>query len=250
MKGKKGYMAIKLDMSKAYDRVEWSFLETIMKNLGFDKQWIVLLMTCVTSVSYSVLVNGKPYGHISPMRGLRNGDPLSPYLFLLCAEGLSSLLQKATSEGSITGVPVAARGHKLTHFFFAYDSLLFCQGNFDEWCHIQQLLQIYERASEQRLNSTKTAIYFSRNTGGGFRDYIRSVVGISATKSYDKYLGSPAMVGRSKMKSFGEIQEWVSTKLGGWKEKFMFQAGKEVLLKAVVQAIPTYCMSVFALPKP
>jgi hypothetical protein len=162
MKGMKGYMAVKLDMSKAYDRVEWSFLEAMMKRLGFVEGWIFVIMRCVRSVTYSVLVNGVPYGNIITSRGLRQGDPLSPYLFLLVVEGLSSLIVRAEMDGRITGVPFSSRGLQLSHLFFADDNLLFCRANFTEWGNLLGILKSYEEASRQKLNSTKTSIFFQQ----------------------------------------------------------------------------------------
>jgi len=90
-----GYMGIKLDMSKAYDRVEWNFLEMAMLQLGFAERWVFLVVQCVRTVSYSVVVNGNPVGLIQPSTCIRQGDPLSHYLFFLCAESLNALLYKA-----------------------------------------------------------------------------------------------------------------------------------------------------------
>ena len=93
--GKDCYMAVKLDMSKAYNRVKWGFIEKVMERMGFHERWIALVMHCISTISYSILMNGVAYGSIIPTRGLRQGDPLSLYLFLLCADGLSSLINNA-----------------------------------------------------------------------------------------------------------------------------------------------------------
>jgi hypothetical protein len=104
-------------------------------------------MTCVKSVSYSVLVNRVPYGKIFPSRGLWQGDPLSPYLFLIVVEGLSSLPSKVEVENRITRVPLSARGYRLSHL--ADDSLLFCRATSEEWSNISRVLYTYEHASGQ-----------------------------------------------------------------------------------------------------
>ena len=102
-KGRKGSLAMKLDISKAYDRVEWEFLKGIMVRLGFPDLWIKRVMCCVSTPSFSVCINGKAYGTILPTRRLRQRDPLSPYLFLLCAEGFSALLAKSKEKGRKIG---------------------------------------------------------------------------------------------------------------------------------------------------
>jgi hypothetical protein len=125
--GKGGVMALKLDMSKAYDRVEWVYLEKLMEKMGFHPRWISLTMMCIRSVSYSILINGEPHGLIKPSRGLRQGDPLSPYLFLLCAKGLHHMIKQAEQHKQLQRVALCRNGPKITHLFFADDSLLFCR---------------------------------------------------------------------------------------------------------------------------
>ena len=242
-------MAVKLDMSKAYDRVEWRFLEEVIKCLGFELRWINLVMMCVTSVKYVVMVNGKPCGEIKPQKGLRQGDPISPYLFIICAEALGALMTKENEEGALTGVPTSNSGPRISHLFFADNNLLFCRANHTQWENLTNVLQIYETASSQRLNASKTLIIFSKNTSLEDKAKILEMSGLPSTQQYDNYLGLPALVGKSRVAAFKSITDRVWKRLQDWKLKFLFQAGREEILKAVIQAILTYCMNVFLLPR-
>ena len=112
-KGKIGHMAVKLDISKAYDRVEWEFLRRIMLKIGILNQWVHLVMETVCIASYSILINGEPTGFITPSCGIKQGDPLSPYLFLLCTEGLSSLIRRAIENHHLKGVVSCNGGVKM-----------------------------------------------------------------------------------------------------------------------------------------
>lgn len=100
-KAKVGDVALKIDISKAYDRVDWGFLERMMLKLGFDRNWTDLVMLCVRTVNYTALVNGEPVGPIVPQRGLRQRCPLSPYMFIICAQGLSCLVDRAVTCGDV-----------------------------------------------------------------------------------------------------------------------------------------------------
>lgn len=126
---KSAFMAIKTDMSKTYDRVEWSFLEALTLKLGFAEKWVKLLMFFISSVSYQVLINSVPKGRIKPSRGIRQGDPFSPFLFILCIEALISLLNGAKAEKRNTGLRIARASPSVSHLFFADDSLFLQSGN-------------------------------------------------------------------------------------------------------------------------
>ena len=246
--GEKGWLALKLDMSKAYDRVEWCFVEAMMHRLGFPVSWINLVMKCITTARFSCLINGVPYGDVVPQRGLRQGCPLSPYIFLLCAQGLSALFQQAERVALIQGLSCSRFGPRISHLFFADDSLVFCRAKQEECDVVKQILSAYELASGQLINFQKSAITFSPNVKPGIRDDILHCFGLAAAQAHDRYLGLPTMVGREKKKTFEIIKEKVWQKLQLWKGRLFSAGGREILIKAVASAIPTYTMSLFRLP--
>ena len=114
-----GKMALKLDINKAYNRVEWICLDKIMEKLGFNLRWRGLMMQCISFVIYFVHINGKPRGCISLPRGLHQGDHFSPYLFLICVEGLFALIKQFVYDGSMDGVSICRGGMSISHFFFS-----------------------------------------------------------------------------------------------------------------------------------
>ena len=218
-------MALKLDMSKAYDWLEWVFLEKIMIKMGFCNKWVDLVSACIRSVTYSILLNGQPYGLITPSCGLRQDDPLSPYLFLLVTEGLHALFKKAEENENIMGVSLCAASPQVFHLLFADDSLVFCRATIAECVQIQSLLFIYEQASGQSINRGKTSIFFSTNTPHTLRNAISIFLGVPVSHQYEHYLGLPSLVGRDKKRSFSLIKERIWKKLKGWKEKLLSKAG-------------------------
>ena len=162
--GNIAHMALKLDISKTYNRVEWDYLKALMLKMGFHQKWVDLIMAEVSSVSYSMLVNGSPSGFIKPSRGIHQGDPLSPYLFLLCTKGFSKLLGNVAHHRDLHGVSCSQNGPSITHLLFVDDSLLFCNTSLLK-CHtIKEILQAYKLASRQKINSDKCSIFFSTNT--------------------------------------------------------------------------------------
>ncbi|XP_023906329.1 uncharacterized protein LOC112018051 [Quercus suber] len=176
-KGKKGHMAVKLDISKAYDRVEWEFLQKIMLKIGLLEQWVNLAMETVHIASYSILINGEAKEFITPSRGIKQGDPLSPYLFLLCTEGLSSLIWRAMENQQLRGVLSCNGGVKISHLLFANDSLLFFEATTVECRNLLHILESYEKASGQAINRQKTKLFFSLNTRQQVKEDIQNMLG-------------------------------------------------------------------------
>ena len=243
-KGKNSACAVKLDMLKAYDRVEWHYLEAMLYILGFADSFVRLIMKCVTSVRFSVKVNGELLPFFTPSRGLRQGDPMSPYLFLFCGQGLTALLNNYGAYVD-RGIRVSYHSPWVNHLLFADDCLIFMSAKVHSAESLNAILQIYANCSGQAVNREKSSVYFSPNTHSDVRMALKQSLGIMVEAFSERYLGLPTAVGRITSGTFDHIDGRIRGKMNGWSEKNLACAGREVLLKTVIQAIPTYSMSCF-----
>jgi hypothetical protein len=169
---KNRFCALKLDMRKAYDRLEWSYLEAVMIKLGFHRLWVRMVMRLVSTVSFQVLFNGGKLRKFKPSRGVRQGDPISPYLFLLAAEGLSCLLKHHSLSSELNGLKVASSAPTVSHLLFADDSLLLFKADVGSVEKIQLLLDKYCLASGQRINRDKSSIHFSKRCPASVKESV------------------------------------------------------------------------------
>ncbi|KAA3458125.1 reverse transcriptase [Gossypium australe] len=240
---------LKLDMSKAYDRVDWNFIKKVMMKMGFEKGWVDMVFKCVSSISYSVIVNGTTSESFLSLRGLRQGDPLSLFLFLFCGEGLSSLMRLAKANNTIKGVKASRSGLAISHLLFADDCILFVEATKKCATSLKQILLEYEMNSGQCVNFDKSTIFLSKNTQERERRTISQVLNVRTSNDIERYLGLPSMVGRRKRSSFQNLKDRFKQKIDNWSIRSLSQGGKEVFIKAVLQAIPTFSMTCFLLPK-
>ncbi|XP_057425990.1 uncharacterized protein LOC130719383 [Lotus japonicus] len=216
--------------------------------MGFPPNWVTLIMGCVTTVNFSIMLNGAPQAPFVPQRGLRQGDPLSPYLFILCGEVFSSLINKVVMSAALHGIKVARSAPVISHLLFADDSIIFARSTREEMECVKNILSTYERVSGQVINLDKSTLIGSRNVPQNRLNELKGLLNVKAVECFDKYLGLPTMIGRSKTQIFNFVKDRVWKKLKGWKESALSRAGREVLIKAVAQAIPSYVMSCFILP--
>ncbi|XP_061993345.1 uncharacterized protein LOC133711206 [Rosa rugosa] len=173
-------------------------------------------------VRYSFLVRGKQRGVVTPSRVLRKGDPLSPYLFLIGAEGFSALLQMKQRDGLLSGIELCRDAPSVNHLLFADDSMLYAK------CRFGGLLS---------------------DTRHYIQEEVSSLLGVENVDSHEKYLGLPTYVGREKTSTFQYIKDNLAKKLKNWQGKLLCGAGKDILIRVVAQALPTFAISVFQLTK-
>ncbi|KAA3488779.1 reverse transcriptase [Gossypium australe] len=186
----------------------------MMRKMGFDPNWINSIMKCTSTVSYSVVLNGQAGDIFHPTRGLRQGDPLSLFLFLICGEGLSSLMRMALRER-----------------------------------HLKGIVAFYGNCLGQRVNFDKSTVFFSSNTKGEENGLVTRILGARSSNDPERYLGLSNMVGRRKKEAFQNLKDRFKQRIDNWSIQHLSQCGKEVFIKAILQVIPTYTMAYFLLPK-
>ncbi|XP_042950122.1 uncharacterized protein LOC122282236 [Carya illinoinensis] len=166
----------------------------------------------------------------------------------MCAKALTALLNQAEQSGLITPAPIGRGLILVNHLFFTDDSILFYQATPLEHLNVLKILKIYEKASGQVLNKEKSIIFFSKNTKQDDKHQILKLAGVNSCSKFERYLGLPALVVRRKVVEFHGLIDRTWARVTNWKSKYLSAVGKEVLLKAVLQAIPTYSMGIILLP--
>lgn len=188
---------------------------------------------CLTTVSYSISFQGANIGSIIPKRGPRQCDPLSPYLFLLCVEGLSLSLKTASNNTSISGCRICPQASAVTRLLFADNSLLFFKASADEAHAVKEILNQYEFFSGQAVNYQKSAIFFSSNIRTDKHAEIKNILQVHTDIGNSKYLGLPSLIGKSKKSVFSYLKDKIWAKIKSWSTKLLSRAGKDVLLRNV-----------------
>ncbi|KAG7551702.1 Ribonuclease H domain [Arabidopsis thaliana x Arabidopsis arenosa] len=247
-KGRKGWMLLKLDLEKAYDRIRWDFLEETLLTAGLSVEWTNRIMACVTGPSMRILWNGEQTDAFKPARGLRQGDPLSPYLFVLCLERLCHMIEVEVGRKTWTPISISRGGPKLSHVCFADDLILFAEASVSQVRVIRRVLEKFCLASGQKVSLEKSKIFFSSNVSREMEGLITAESGIGSTRELGKYLGMPVLQKRINKETYGEVLERVSSRLAGWKSKTLSLAGRVTLTKAVLSAMPVHTMSAIMLP--
>ncbi|CAA0833358.1 DNAse I-like superfamily protein, partial [Striga hermonthica] len=246
--GPHAFMAIKLDMEKAYNRVEWICIKVIMRKMGFHGKFINWILSCISHPTFSFNLNGANCGFVKATRGIRQGDPLSPYLFIIVSEVLSSYLHYLMTSRQFKGIKIAKNAPMLSHLLFADDALVFCKA--DDY-HARLMLNIlhnYKGFTGQKVNLHKSSMFLSRNCRPDMVCRISAILSGVVVKRSSRYLGLPLGIGAFKRDAFQFVEESVKARIESWKNNLLSPAGKEVLIKSVLQALPIFVMSCFLLP--
>lgn len=238
----------KIDFHKAFDSVSWGFMEWTLTQMNFPKQWREWIRACVLSASASILINGSPTSPIKLRRGLRQGDPLSPFLFTLIAEPLNLLIKKAVSLSLWEGVEICRGGLKITHLQYADDTVLFCPPKLEFLENIKRVLILFHLASGLQINFHKSSL-MGINIEPKLLDHMASQLLCKVGSLPFVYLGLPIGGSASRINLWEPVIAKIEKKLASWKGNLLSIGGRVTLIKSCLASLPLYYMSLLPMPK-
>jgi len=246
-KKKKSGILLKLDFEKAYDTIDWVSMDMVLKEMGFGEKWRKWVRVCTTTPRISILFNGSPCKPFKMGRGLRQGDPLSAFLFVLMAEVMNRLLLRASSMGLFQGLQVGRQGVTITHLQFAEDTLLFCEAKEESLQNIKGLLLGFQSFSGLAVNYSKSGlIVFGKDESWAIE--MAEKLSCKLVHLPITYLGVPLGANMRKVSSWQGVLDKVQSKLQSWKGTCLSRAGRVVLIKAMLSSLPLYYLSLFKIP--
>jgi Reverse transcriptase (RNA-dependent DNA polymerase)/zinc-binding in reverse transcriptase/Endonuclease/Exonuclease/phosphatase family len=241
--------ALKADINKAFDMLEWAFIEKALTAIGAPDKLVKLIISCLQAGKVTVLVNGSGTDFITPTRGLRQDCPLSPYLFITSTEFLSRSIQLAVQEGRIGGIQIAPTAPLITHALYADDLVIFGRAHMAEVSCLAQLLDEFGKHSGLIINPQKSTLWFSQGCGNECKERIMRAMNARRADENEKYLGVylPTKV-RMKDRTHDLMIDLFWDRFGGWKLNLLSHPGRMVLIKSVLSALPVYYMSIAPMP--
>lgn len=241
-------MLVKLDMAKAYDRVEWDFLYAVLKKFGFSSRFVSLLAQMVSNCWFSISLNGVSRGYFKSSRGVRQGDPLAPALFIIAEEVLSRGISLLFSRGVCKYYHLPRGVQEITHLLFADDSMVFLNGGLPSINNLLLFLAAYEDSSGQKINAQKSCFVVSKHMPRSAIDRIITKTGFQHRIGSISYLGIPLISGRQKVIHFKFLIDKILAKLEGWQSSLLSQAGRLTLIRSVLDSFTVYSASATSIP--
>uniref|UniRef100_J3L5V2 Reverse transcriptase domain-containing protein n=1 Tax=Oryza brachyantha TaxID=4533 RepID=J3L5V2_ORYBR len=234
---------LKLDLSKAFDRLEWSFIANSLKKKGFDDHFIKLVLACISTPCFSVTINGETFGNFRSQRGIRQGCPLSPYLFVLALNSLAETLVNQANLGNIKGSKLSVNGPSIYSIFYADDLIITGEASYQEARTILSILQDFV-SSGQMPNWGKSSVAFSKCTAQMTRTLVKSFFPVADISSSTNYLGHPLLISAAtKNSAYSFLIDKFKSKLSTLKANKLSHAGRLTLIRSAFASIPVYYMS-------
>ena len=212
----------------------------IRANLSVDL--IDIIMSCVSSVSASIMVNGEAIDPIYPLRAIRQGDPLFPYLFILCMDFLRQLIEEKCSMKEWQPIKASQGGPTFSHLLFANDVVLFAKVDYANCVAIRKVLNVFCGVLGQTISEAKSRVYFSPNVDDATKESLCDVLGFVSTLNLGKYLGISIKHPGSSSQDYNFVLDRVKQKLASWKANLLSMAGRNVLIQVSLATIPAYVM--------